>query len=59
MLNLILVLTKTVFLRISIKMQRKAILPMLLECSLNLNTCMQYAANFLAVKMTIFKSNLW
>ena len=41
-----------VFLRILRKMQRKAILPMLLECSLNLNTstCMQYAASFLAVK---------
>ena len=40
--------TKTVFLRILRKMQRKAILPVLLACSLNLNisTCMQYAANF-------------
>ena len=43
---------KIVFLRILRKIQRKAILPMLLECSLNLNTftCMQYAASFLAAK---------
>ena len=40
--------TKTVFLWILRKMQRKAILPVLLDCSLNLNTstCMQYALNF-------------
>ena len=39
------------------KMQRKALLPVLLACSLNVNTftCMQYAASFVAVKMTIFK----
>ena len=44
--------TKTVFLRVLRKMQRKAILLMLLECSLNLNTstCLQYAASFLSVK---------
>ena len=44
--------TKTVFIRILRKMQRKAILPMLLECILKLNTstCMQYAASFVAVK---------
>ena len=53
MINLILVLAKTAFLRKLRKMQRKAILPMLLECSMSLNTCMQYAVSFLAVKITI------
>ena len=53
----IIFLNKTVFPRILRKMQRKALLQMLLACSLNLNTstCMQYAVSFLAVKMTIFK----
>ena len=55
MLNLIIVLAKSVFFRLLRKMQWKAILPMLLECSLNLNTCMQYAASFLAVNMTNFQ----
>ena len=43
------------------KIQRKVILPMLLEFSLNLNTstCMQYVASLLAVKKSNFKSNLW
>ena len=53
MINLILVLAKTTFLRKLRKMQRKAILPMLLECSMSLNTCMQYAVSFLVVKITI------
>ena len=48
----IIFLKKTVFLRVLRKMQRKAILLMLLECSLNLNTstCLQYAASFMSVK---------
>ena len=41
-----------VFHKVLRKIQRKVILPMLLECSLHLNTftCMQYVASLLAVK---------
>ena len=46
-----------VFQRILRKIQRKVILPMLLEFSLNLNTstCMQYVASLLAVKKNKFQ----